>query len=94
MNDIISGALVMGYSVAGLYFLRFWTQTRDRLFAFFAVAFWVLAIQRFALALMTPLTAGAEEHIERQLFFYCVRLLAFLLILVAIIDKNRTKKRK
>jgi len=92
MNDLISGALVMGYAVAGLYFLRFWRQTRDRLFAFFAVSFWILAIQRLALALTTPEVRGAEDQAEGQLIFYCIRLAAFLLILVAILDKNRTKQ--
>lgn len=82
----------MGYSVVGLYFLRFWKQSRDRLFAFFAVAFWILAVQRFSLSLIAPNHAGAEEGMERQLIFYCLRLLAFVLILAAIIDKNRVRR--
>ena len=28
----------------GLFFLKFWRNTLDRLFAFFAVAFWLLAL--------------------------------------------------
>jgi len=92
-NDIISGALVMGYAVIGLYFLRFWRQTHDRLFILFAVSFWVLALQRLALALSVN-AAGSEEKAEGQLVFYCIRLLAFLLILVAIVDKNRKRKRE
>ena len=82
MSQLISGALVMGYFVAGLYFLRFWRDTRDRLFGIFAAAFWLLAAQRVALALTTDPTG-------EQVVLYAIRLLAFVLILAAIIDKNR-----
>jgi hypothetical protein len=82
LSQLISGALMMGYFVAGLYFLRFWRDTRDRLFGIFAAAFWLLAAQRAALALTTDPTG-------EQLMLYSVRLLAFVLILGAIIDKNR-----
>jgi hypothetical protein len=82
LSQLISGALVMGYFVAGLYFLRFWRDTRDRLFGIFAAAFWLLAAQRAALALTADPTG-------EQVVLYSVRLLAFVLILAAIIDKNR-----
>jgi len=85
MDQFISGAITMAYLVAGLFFWRFWRTTRDRLFAFFAVAFWVLSVQRFALALTT-------QTVEDQIFLYVVRLFAFLLILVAIVDKNRPRR--
>jgi hypothetical protein len=82
LSQLISGALMMGYFVAGLYFLRFWRDTRDRLFGIFAAAFWLLAAQRGALALTVDPTG-------EQVVLYSVRLLAFVLILAAIIDKNR-----
>jgi hypothetical protein len=99
MSDFISGALMLGYLAAGLYFLRFWRATCDRLFAFFACAFWLLALQRLALALTT--TEGAitsstapPPPIETQTLLYLVRLFAFVLILIAIIDKNSTRSRR
>lgn len=92
MNEFISGALVMGYLVAGLYFLRYWRASRDRLFALFALAFWVLALQRFALAASTLRAPNSPDTFEGHPFLYIVRLVAFLLILVAIIDKNRSDK--
>lgn len=76
------GALVMGSFAVGLFFLRFWRQTRDRLFAMFALAFWVLGLNWLGLALL----ATTQE--ERTLF-YVLRLVAFVLILLAIVDKNR-----
>jgi len=82
MKDIISGALVMGYCVAALHFLRFWKGTQDRLFLVFGIAFFLLAVQRLALSL----TPDAASY---AISFYGLRLTAFLLILGAIVDKNR-----
>jgi len=84
VQALISGAIVMGYGVCGLFFLRFWRTTHDRLFAGFSAAFWVLGVQRLALALSEPVE-------EWRTGLYAVRLLGFLLILGAIIDKNRTR---
>lgn len=76
--QLLSGMLVMGYAVAGLFFLRFWRDSRDRLFAYFATAFFLLSLQRILFAL----TSGAPVYI--------LRLLAFILILWAIVEKNRS----
>lgn len=79
---VISGALAAAYLTAALFFLSFWRETRDRLFGFFAGAFTLLALQRVALAWALVNTRGTTLD-------YILRLAAFLLILVAIIDKNR-----
>lgn len=82
LNGLVSGALAMGYVTVALFFLRFWATSRDRLFALFAFAFGLLAFQRLALTL----SKGAMED---QTIFYLLRLAAFSVILVAIVDKNR-----
>jgi Family of unknown function (DUF5985) len=82
MIGLVSGMLVAGYLVAALFFLRFWTQSRDRLFALFSAAFTLLAVQRIALAL-------TDAPMEDRTFLYALRFLAFAIIAVAIIDKNR-----
>jgi Family of unknown function (DUF5985) len=82
MGSLVTGAIAMGYFVGGLFFLRFWRDTRDRLFLAFAVGFTILAVQRIALAVMVH----APEAIVP---LYTLRLLGFVLIVVAIIDKNR-----
>jgi hypothetical protein len=82
MTGLLSGAIIMANFVVGLFFLRFWRKTRDRLFAMFAAAFWMLAINRIVLASLT-----VESELRTPV--YVVRLLAFVLILLAIIDKNR-----
>jgi hypothetical protein len=80
---LISGAITMGYAVAGLFFLRFWRETRDRLFLIFTAAFWVLGLQRLALVF-------SRDMVEDHTVLYLIRLFAFLLILGAIVDKNRS----
>lgn len=67
-----------------MFFFRFWKDTRDRLFFLFGLAFWVLAFHWYELAV------DATE--ETRPYFYAIRLLAFLLIIAAIIDKNRSRK--
>ncbi len=64
-----------------VYFLRFWQDTRDRFFLLFAVAFAVLASHWMLLA-----TMGASEHAPAH---YLLRVVGFLLILAAIVHKNR-----
>ena len=83
---VLSGALAMGYAVAALYFLKFWRQTHDRLFAWFSMAFVLLLVQRLALAA----TLGTPGQ---TVWYYVLRLVAFLLIAIAIIEKNRAGDR-
>jgi hypothetical protein len=84
LYEFMLGCLVMGSLVAGLFFLRFWRKTRDRLFGIFAIAFWLLGINWLALAFT------AQDEVKT--IFFAVRLLAFVLILYAIIDKNRASR--
>jgi uncharacterized membrane protein YeiB len=86
MKLFIDGAILMAYCVAGLFFLRFWVRTHDRLFVLFATAFFILAVNRiFQVALVLRVNAGDES----QMIVYGIRLVAYLIILVAIVDKNR-----
>ncbi len=85
MDQFVLGALMMGSALAGLFFLRFWRETGDRLFASFAAAFWLLGLTRFYMALFGEVSEG-------HTFVYLLRLLAFVLMLAAIIDKNRSQK--
>ena len=82
MTGLLSGGLMAGYLVVALFFLRFWATTRDRLFLLFAAAFSTLAVQRLALSL-------TAETLEDQTLFYLLRLAAFVVIVFAIVDKNR-----
>ena len=75
------GVLVTCSMVAGLFFLRFWRRTRERLFVFFAVSFWLLALNWLLVAFIHQ-----DEAVPAV---FLVRLAAFGLILVGVVDKNR-----
>lgn len=82
LNAILVGAIFMAASVIALFFLRYWRQTHDRFFLYFALAFMLEAIQRL-LGAVRPVDAPDAP------LYYLIRLAAYGLILVAIIGKNR-----
>ena len=71
-----------GAWVGGLLFLRFWRDSRDPLFALFGAAFWLLSLSWVLLALTSPME-------EARPYIYALRLVAFILIIAAMIVKNR-----
>ncbi len=81
--DFLSGAITLGFLVAGLFFLRFWRRTRDGLFLAFAIAFVLLGIGQAIQAL-------ASISQEERSYLFLVRLAAFTIILAAIVRKNRS----
>ena len=82
ITDFLSGAITLGFVLAGLHFLRFWRRTRDGLFLAFAVSFALLGLGQAVQAL-----ANVVE--EERHFLFLFRLAAFGLILFAIAWKNR-----
>lgn len=87
MEQILLGANAALSLVVGLFFLRSWRDTRDRFFLFFALAFAVEGVNRLAIGLTDPSR-------ENEPYFYLIRLFSFLLILAAIMDKNRKRSRR
>lgn len=82
LYDFMAGAVVFGFFVCALFFLRFWRRTGDQLFVAFALAFALLGTGQAILALANIAT-------EERGPVYLIRLLAFALIIVAIMRKNR-----
>ncbi|MEK2690550.1 DUF5985 family protein [Bdellovibrio sp. GT3] len=82
VKQFIYGAVMMASLVSGLFFLKFWRKTADRFFAMFAASFFILAAERWFLVFMP--TQGEENT-----WIFSMRLLAFLLIITAVVDKNR-----
>lgn len=82
MEQFMMGAIAMASIVVAVFFVRFWRDTRDRLFIMFALSFLLLAVTRLGLALSGDASEGSTS-------WYWVRLAAFLMILIAIADKNR-----
>ena len=83
-NLFLHGAMAMGCAAICLFFVRFSLRTGDRLFAFLAASFGLLTVERLLLA-MVPVAD------ERRPFVYIVRLIAFVLIIIGVLDKNRAK---
>lgn len=78
---LVAGGIAVGYLIVGTFFLRFWSRTRDGLFAAFALAFALMAIGQ-----VLPVIFGIPR--EAQSGVYLLRLAAFLLIIAAIVRKN------
>jgi hypothetical protein len=81
--SFLHGAVAMGLVVAAIFFLRFWQQSRDRLFLRFASAFFVLSFSYTLLGVISVAT-------EWRVYVFAVRLLAFCIILYGIFEKNRS----
>jgi hypothetical protein len=82
MRQFLWGALAMGSAVVALHFLRYWRNSHEPLFVWFAVAFIVMALNWLGLALIDP-----QSEVRHTL--YLLRLAAFVLIILGIVDKNR-----
>lgn len=79
---VLNGLLSCAAAIAALIFFKSYVKTRDRLFNLFGLAFLLLAVER----LLIPLDVFGAEH---RWWLYGVRLVAFTIIIVAILDKNR-----
>ncbi len=79
--DFLAGAATLGYLTASAFFVRFWRKTGERLFLAFGIAFMFLTLNQIV---STVLEAGDE----RTVYAYALRVLGFILILAAIVDKN------
>lgn len=76
-----AGLFTALYLVAALFFLKFWRRSGDSLFAYFALAFALFAIQSALPALLQiPEETGAS--------LYLLRLAGFAIIIAAILFKN------
>ena len=86
LAQFLMGANTMGFIAAGVFFLRFWRRTGDSLFAAFSVAFLLLALNQGLVAL-----SGIPR--EEQSPIYLLRLVAFSLLIIAIVRKNMAARR-
>jgi uncharacterized membrane protein HdeD (DUF308 family) len=82
LSAVLNGAVAMASCVAMLFFLRFWRQTQDSFFLFFAVAFGIDAVMRLVLGL-------GHFSEETEPLIYLARAASFASIIIAIVRKNR-----
>lgn len=87
MNEMLIGAIAAASFAAGLFFFRFWRTTHDRFFLLFALSFWIEGVNRVMLYESVGLNEDAPVY-------YLIRLVAYGLILAAIVDKNRGPRRR
>lgn len=80
----INGAIMIASLIAGLLFARGYKHTRDRFFKLFSAAFVLLSIERLLMV------GSAVGNLETQARIYVVRCIAFLIIIYAVIDKNKS----
>ena len=85
-NAMLVGAIATASLVVSVCFLHYWRTTRDRFFLFFALSFAIEGVNRVVLYHFV----GPDEDAAG---YYVVRLLAYGLIVAAIIDKNRSSRR-
>lgn len=79
----MAGAVAMGFALSGLAFLRLWRRTGDWLFLAFAAAFWLLMLPSLSVLFSLP--------DETDSWIYLFRVFAYLLIMLAIVLKNRRR---
>lgn len=83
MTAFVLGASASACLAIAVFFLRFWKDTGDRLFAAFAGAFFVFGVNRLILTL-------TDENEDGRVYAYVLRFLAFMLVVWGIVDKNRS----
>ena len=83
INQFIYGAIMMGSLCNGIFFLKFWKKTGDRFFSLCAAAFVLLSLERWLLLFI-------KADNETNTWIFVIRLIAFSMIIGAVIDKNRS----
>jgi hypothetical protein len=84
VNDFLQGGTFVASLAVALFFLRFWWQSRDPLFAVLSGAFFVFAGNRLLLTVL--------ESEDRRLWVYATRALVFALIAAAVLGKNLDRR--
>jgi uncharacterized membrane protein HdeD (DUF308 family) len=81
LDAFLLGVIATTSITAAIFFLRFWKRTHDSLFLAFAVAFLIEGVNRIAVL-------EVDRPNEGSPWTYVVRLIAFLIILAGILNKN------
>ena len=81
IETFLIGVIATSSITAGVFFLKFWQDTRDSFFLSFAAAFIIEGLNRASVLFLVRPNEGSPR-------VYLIRLFASLLILIAIIRKN------
>lgn len=84
MYQYVTGILTVVSIIPAVFFWSSWRRSGDRFFLFFALAFAILTVERAVM--------GIKDLPEApNIMLYTIRLVGFLLIIAAIVDKNRSR---
>jgi uncharacterized membrane protein HdeD (DUF308 family) len=86
IEGFLLGVIATASVTAGVFFLKFWKETRDSLFLLFALAFIIEGLNRTVFVMLPHPSEGWPA-------IYLVRCFAFLLIVAGIVNKNRQAMR-
>lgn len=94
MNHVffLSGIAMATFAFSSIFFLKFWKASRDPFFLYFCLACALLAFERTVILLLTYQQTGPHQA-EISIWVYMIRLLAFAVILTAVVIKNRSPNR-
>lgn len=81
-EGFLIGMIATASVAAAVFFLRFWRDSRDSLFLAFGLAFLIEGMNRSTMLFLDHPGEGTPR-------VYIVRFVAFLIILVGIVNKNR-----
>ena len=87
MTLLLTGAIAMASLIIALFFVRFWRSSGDRFFLYFALSFTIEGLHRIVVVLYAADGEDSPLH-------YLIRLLAYGLIIWAILEKNLPRKRR
>jgi len=85
MTQMMYGAISMASLTIALFFLRFWRNTGDRFFLYFALSFFIEGLHRIYSAVLNEAGEDSPMH-------YLIRVAAYGLIVWAIVEKNLPRR--
>lgn len=93
LNSFLSGIYMITFLSSGLFFLKYYKASGDRFFGLFSGACAMLAVERVVLLILSdPLARQPLEIGPRESWVFIFRLVAFMIILFAVIDKNKRQR--
>lgn len=85
MIEFLDGAAFSAFLTVALWFAGAWWRSRDRLLGAFGIAFALFAVNRL-------LVATADSKAEADPAVYLIRAAGFVVIIMAIVDRNRRRR--
>ena len=88
LATFFAGITCATFFFSGVFFLKFWRASRDSFFLYFCAACWVLSFERIVAAQYDPNLRYPDAGSPGPAF-YLIRMVAFIIITAAIIQKNK-----